>query len=253
MSSTAPRKPGAADNDASAGRAKLQPRAQATRLAILTAAAEHFARNGYYATSLDRVLADSGGTKGALYFHFASKEALARAVIAEMVQRWGSLRVQVSERGLDPLSALLALVDEVIARLIDSPLARGGTRLLNDLPMRPDDTNGHYAFGERDVLALLTEAARAGLLREGVEPALVARQLVALLSGHRQISDALGNRQDLWQRVDEAWNLLLPAISTNSWLAEWRASPWASRPRPVLNEDEDERSTGHPGRADSGD
>jgi AcrR family transcriptional regulator len=222
-------------------------------LAILTAAAEHFARHGYYATSLDRVLADSGGTKGALYFHFASKEALARAVIAEMVQRWRSLRVQVSERGLDPLSALLALVDEVIVRLIDSPIPRGGTRLLNDLPMRPDDTNGHSAFGERDVLALLTEAARAGLLREGVEPALVARQLVALLSGHRQISDALGNRQDLWQRVDEAWNLLLPAISTNSWLAQWRASPWASRPRPVLNEDEDERSTGHLGRADSGD
>jgi AcrR family transcriptional regulator len=210
-------------------------------LAILTAAAEHFARNGYYATSLDRVLADSGGTKGALYFHFASKEALARAVIAEMVQRWGNLRVQVSERGLDPLSALLALVDEVIARLIDSPLARGGTRLLNDLPMRPDDTNGHYAFGERDVLALLTEAARAGLLREGVEPALVARQLVALVSGHRQISEALGNRQDLWQRVDEAWVLLLPAISTDSWLAEWHASPWASRLRPELNEDEDER------------
>ena len=253
MSSTAPRKPGAADNDESAGRAKLQPRAQATRLAILTAAAEHFARNGYYATSLDRVLADSGGTKGALYFHFASKEALARAVIAEMVQRWGNLRVQVSERGLDPLSALLALVDEVIARLIDSPIARGGTRLLNDLPMRPDDTNGHYAFGERDALALLTEAARAGLLREGVEPALVARQLVALLSGHRQISDALGNRQDLWQRVDEAWILLLPAISTDSWLAEWHASPWASRPRPELNEDEDERGTDHPGRADSGD
>lgn len=241
MPSTAPRKPGAADNDASAGRAKLQPRAQATRLAILTAAADHFARNGYYATSLDRVLADSGGTKGALYFHFASKEALARAVIADMVQRWGNLRVQVSERGLDPLSALLALVDEVIARLISSPIARGGTRLLSDLPMHPDDTHGHYAFGERDVLALLTGAARAGLLREGVEPALVARQLVALLSGHRQISDALGNREDLWQRVDEAWILLLPAISTDSWLTEWRASPWASRPRPELNEDEEER------------
>ncbi len=240
MSSTAPRKPGATDSDTFAGRAKLQPRARATRLAILTAAAEHFARNGYYATSLDRVLADSGGTKGALYFHFASKEALARAVIAEMVQRWGNVRMHVSDRGLDPLSTLLALVDEVIARLIDSPIARGGTRLLNDLPMRPGDTNGYHAFGERDVLAVLTEAARADQLREGVEPALVARQVVALLAGHRQISDALGDRQDLWQRVDEAWSLLLPAISTEAWLAEWRASPWASRARPKLTGDEGE-------------
>ncbi|MGH3836683.1 MAG: TetR family transcriptional regulator [Pseudonocardiaceae bacterium] len=240
MFSTAPRKPGAADSDASAGRAKLQPRARATRLAILNAAAEHFARTGYHATSLDRVLADSGGTKGALYFHFPSKDALARAVIAEMVQRWGKLRMRVSDRGLDPLSALLALVDEVIARLIGSPIARGGTRLLNDLPMRPEDARGHYAFGERDALALLTQAARVGLLREGIEPTLVARQVVALLAGHRQICDALGDRQQLWQRVDEAWSLLLPAISTDAWLAEWSATPWASRPRPGLEEDESE-------------
>jgi len=236
MPSTAPRKPGATDNDVSAGRARLQPRARATRQAILSAAAEHFARHGYHATSLDRVLADSGGTKGALYFHFASKEALARAVIAEMVQRWGNLRVQVSARGLDPLSTLLALVDEVIARLIDSPIARGGTRLLNDLPRSPDDAYGHYALGESDALALLTQAARAGLLREGVRPASVARQLVALLAGHRQICDALNDRQALWQRVNEAWDLLLPAISTDAWLAEWRASLWASRPRPRLDE-----------------
>lgn len=238
MSSTAPRKPGAAGSDASADRGKLQPRARATRLAILTAAAEHFARNGYHATSLDRVLADSGGTKGALYFHFASKEALARAVIAEMVQRWESLRVHVSDRGLEPLSALLALVDDMIAQLIGSPIVRGGIRLLNDLPMHPDDVRGHYAFGERDVLALLTEAARMGLLREGIEPELVARQIVALLAGHRQICDYLGNCQELWQRVDEAWDLLLPTISADTWLAEWRASLWASRTRPELGEDE---------------
>lgn len=242
MSSTAPRKPGAADSDAPAGRAKLQPRARATRLAILTAAAEHFARTGYHATSLDRVLADSGGTKGALYFHFPSKEALARAVIAEMVQQWEKLRMQVSDRGLDPLSALLALVDEVIARLIDSPIARGGTRLLNELPMQPEDAGGHYAFGERDALVLLTQAARVGLLREGIEPTPVARQVVALLAGHRQICEALNNRNDLWLRVDEAWSLLLPAISTDAWLVEWSATPWTSRPRPGLNEDEDEPS-----------
>ncbi len=200
----------------------------------MTAAAEHFARTGYHATSLDRVLAVSGGTKGALYFHFPSKEALARAVIAEMVQQWENLRMQVNARGLDPLSALLALVDEVIARLIGDPIARGGTRLLNDLPMHPDDVRGHYAFGERDALTLLTQAAQAGLLQGGIEPVLVARQVVALLAGHRQICEAWGDRQDLWQRVDEAWDLLLPAISTDAWLAEWRVSPWASRPRPEL-------------------
>ena len=229
MSSTGPQRPGAGDrnandSDAGAGRAALQPRARATRLAILTAAAEHFGRNGYHATSLDSVLADSGGTKGALYFHFASKEALARAVIAEMVQRWADLRGQVSHPGLDPLEALLALVDEVIRRLIEDPIARGGTRLLNDLPRSAQDAGGHYGCGERDAAALLAEAAQAGLLREGIDPALVARQIVALVTGHRQICDAVEDRLSLRQRIDEAWTFLLPSIATDAWLASWRAA-----------------------------
>ncbi|MDQ4105257.1 MAG: TetR/AcrR family transcriptional regulator, partial [Actinomycetota bacterium] len=212
------------DSTAHTRRAKLQPRAQATRLAILTAAAEHFARNGYHATSLDSVLADSGGTKGALYFHFASKEALARAVIAEMVQGWGELRVEISGRGLDALTSLLTLVDDVVGRLIDDPIARGGTRLLNDLPLRAQDEHGYYVLGERDTFALLTEAAQEGLLREGIDPALVARQIVALVAGHRQICDAGGNLHKLRQRIDEAWSLLLPTIATDEWMVTWRAS-----------------------------
>lgn len=235
MSRTVPRSSGIAERDAARGRGELQPRARATRSAILTAAAEHFARDGYHATSLDRVLSDSGGTKGALYFHFDSKLALARSVIAEMVRQWGDLRVQVGERGLDPLSALLALVDEVVARLIESPVARGGTRLLSEVPGRVPGGDEQYAFGERDTLALLTDADRCGLLREGVDPAVVARQVVALVAGHRQICDALDHRADLWRRIDEAWNLLLPTIATPEWLARWRASGWASRRRPQLS------------------
>jgi AcrR family transcriptional regulator len=231
MSSTGRRRPGAGGSDAHAGRARLQPRARATRLAILTAAAEHFARDGYHATSLERVLADSGGTKGALYFHFASKEALARAVIDEMVQRWGDLHGQVRARGLDPLSELLALVDEVITGLIDNPIVRGGARLFGDLPVREQDSRGHYGIGESHVSDLLTRAAQAGLLREGVDPTLVARQVVAIVIGHRQICDAIGDRQHLWQRVDEAWTLLLPSIATETWLVAWRSSTRSHPPR----------------------
>ncbi|MGH3771980.1 MAG: ScbR family autoregulator-binding transcription factor [Pseudonocardiaceae bacterium] len=224
MSSTGPRRPGARDSDARSPRATPQRRARATRLAILTAAAEHFARNGYHATSLDSVLADSGGTKGALYFHFVSKDALARAVIAEMARGWGELRKQVNGRGLDPLSALLTLVDEVVVLLVGNPIAQGGIRLLNDLPPCGQHTPWHYGVAEGDALALLTQAARAGLLQEGIEPALLARQVVAVVAGHRQICDAMDDRHDLRQRLDEAWDLLLPAIATDAWLAAWCAT-----------------------------
>lgn len=230
MSSTGRRGSGAGGTSARAGRVKPQPRARATRQAILTAAAEHFARNGYHATSLDSVLADSGGTKGALYFHFASKDALARAVVAEMVQGWRDLRRQVSN-GLDPLSTLLALVDEVIARLLNDPIARGGTRLLNDLPVAEEQARAHYGFGEQEALDLLTQAARAGLLREGIDPAVAARQIIAIVAGHRLICDTLGQHHHLRRRVEQALDLLLPAIATDSWLAAWRASTPLRPPR----------------------
>ena len=35
--------------------------------------------------------------------------------------------------------------------------------------------------------------------------------------------------------VREAWNLLLPTIATPEWVAQWRASDWASRRRPQLS------------------
>ena len=201
-----------------------QERAIRTRRTILDAAAAVFDERGYTSATIGEILGRAGVTKGALYFHFASKEALARAVIAEMVQRWGDLRGQVSRSGVDPLEALLGLVGEVIRRLIEDPIARGGTRLLNDLPRSVQDAGGHYHRVERDVAALLVEAAQAGLLREGIDSALVARQIVALVTGHRRICDAIEDRQGLRQRIDEAWMLLLPTIATDEWLASWRAA-----------------------------
>ena len=59
-----------------------QALAAVPREQILRGAAEMFARSGYSA-SLSDVIAHAGVTKGALYFHFGSKEDLAHAVIEQ--------------------------------------------------------------------------------------------------------------------------------------------------------------------------
>ena len=71
----------------------LQGRAQVTRQALLVAAATRFAEVGYHGTSLSEVIAASKVTKGALYFHFISKQALADAVVAEMVTGWKVMEI----------------------------------------------------------------------------------------------------------------------------------------------------------------
>lgn len=52
-----------------------------TRAALLEAAASLFATNGIEGTSLERIAAELGLTKGAVYAHFASKKELVSAVL----------------------------------------------------------------------------------------------------------------------------------------------------------------------------
>ena len=60
-------------------------RADTTRQQILRAAARQFARLPYHQVGLDDVLAEAELTKGAMYFHFRSKHALALAIIEDQV------------------------------------------------------------------------------------------------------------------------------------------------------------------------
>ncbi len=63
--------------------APQQERARRTRAAIVESAAAEFSKRGYAAASINAILEHSNATKGAMYFHFDSKEDLARAVLEE--------------------------------------------------------------------------------------------------------------------------------------------------------------------------
>lgn len=60
-----------------------QARSEATRQKIIDSAVDLFAEIGYAATGLGDIIERAGLTKGALYYHFDSKESLATAIIEE--------------------------------------------------------------------------------------------------------------------------------------------------------------------------
>lgn len=218
--------------------AGLQRRAWVTRQTLLVAAATRFAEVGYHGTSLSEVIAASEVTKGALYFHFSSKQALADAVIAEMVGRWKVMVAEVRARGLDPLWTLLAQSDEVVARIIHDPIARGGIQLLAEPGVVcADAAEQHYGYGEAATTQQLTAAAAAGLLRPGLDPARIARVIVTMVAGSNVICrDLSGGRDQLWEAVTDLWRGLLPAIATDPWLERWQAVGWPRRPMPAITE-----------------
>lgn len=60
-------------------------KAEATRLTILQKAFELIYTNGYRTTSVDDILASTGVTKGAFYYHFKNKDEMGLAVINELL------------------------------------------------------------------------------------------------------------------------------------------------------------------------
>lgn len=73
-------------------------RSATTKAALLAAARELFAENGFAATGRDDIAERAGVTRGALYHHYDSKEALLRAVVLEMER-------ELSERAADAARA----------------------------------------------------------------------------------------------------------------------------------------------------
>ncbi|MFF3115257.1 TetR family transcriptional regulator [Kitasatospora sp. NPDC057904] len=83
-----------------------QERSERTRGRLVEAGAVLFDRSGYAGATLGEIAGTAGVTKGALYFHFASKEDLARAVLD---QAEGSLRGACAtlRTASSPLQALI--------------------------------------------------------------------------------------------------------------------------------------------------
>src|ERR1700733_13837045 len=78
------------DNDLTTMSDVTDKRSDTTREQILRAAAHQFAQRPYYAVGLDDILAEAQLTKGAMYFHFRSKHALALAIVDEQTVRSGA-------------------------------------------------------------------------------------------------------------------------------------------------------------------
>ena len=71
------------------------------------AAAHQFAQRPYHDVGLDDILAEAELTKGAMYFHFRSKHALALAVIDEQLARAGAAVQSLVDRKLSGLETLI--------------------------------------------------------------------------------------------------------------------------------------------------
>ena len=117
---------------------KRAAQGRATRDQLIEVATRLFAEHGYEGTSIEAVLSAAGVSRGALYHHFAGKEALFEAVVSAVSEQ---VTVELAEavRGCaDPLDAMRTAAiawidlaaDPVIQRvvLVDAPSVLGWDR-----------------------------------------------------------------------------------------------------------------------------
>jgi AcrR family transcriptional regulator len=80
-----------------------------SRAALLESAARGLSRYGYGNLTLERVAADAGYTRGALYHQFAGKEDLALAVVMWVASTWEHEVWEPAHRETGPVAILAAL------------------------------------------------------------------------------------------------------------------------------------------------
>jgi AcrR family transcriptional regulator len=114
---------------------KRAAQGRATRGQLIEVATRLFAENGYEGTSIEAVLTAAGVSRGALYHHFAGKEALFTAVVSAISDRVTVELTEAIRDCTDPVDAMrtgaLAWIDlagdPVIQRvmLVDAPSVLG--------------------------------------------------------------------------------------------------------------------------------
>uniref|UniRef100_UPI002453AEED TetR/AcrR family transcriptional regulator n=1 Tax=Nocardia cyriacigeorgica TaxID=135487 RepID=UPI002453AEED len=160
--------------------ARQQERARRTRAAIIRSAAVEFGKSGYAAASLNRILEGSRATKGAMYFHFDSKEDLARAVLDTALDRYRfSADRWLARTDLGPLDVMHGMLDEIALRLEHDIIVQAEFRLIIEPDFYREVPNGGGRIIARATRALAVRAIEQGQLRADADPDRFARTLAA--------------------------------------------------------------------------
>lgn len=160
-----------------------------TRERLLQAASQEIYTSGFRGASLETILDTAQVTKGALYHHFASKEALGHAVLDEVIAVEGRGKWQARlEESADPIVALI----QAIQATSFLPEHVSGGCSLNNLAqeMSPVDESFRKRISElfHDWESSIAKALRRGqarqLVRTDVDVDEVARFIVAAYEGY---------------------------------------------------------------------
>src|SRR6516164_4321580 len=206
-----------ANNNPKRRAAKLRD-PERTRERLLQAAFQEVHRYGFQSAGIDTILAATNVTKGALYYHFDSKEALGHAIVEEIIaklphDKW----VRPLQRGKNPIDTLIGIVQATSVRPED---VKGGCPLVNlAQEMSPLDEQFRkrlemiFNAWQEAIATALRRGQSQGTVRRDLVPEETAGFLIAMYEGYVLLAK---NAQDA-----KVWNVGIRNIA--GWLKSLRA------------------------------
>ena len=193
---------------------------EGTRQSLLQAAFREVYRYGFQSAGIDAILAATDVTKGALYYHFESKEALGHAIIEEIVaeitkDRW--LRPLQQSKDKNPIDALIGIVQAIPARPRDVKRGCPLVNLTQEMSLLDEQFRKRleriFQAWQEGIAAALRKGQYTGTVRRDLVPEETASFLIATVEGYEVLAK---NAQDA-----EVWNMGIKNIV--SWLSSLRA------------------------------
>jgi TetR/AcrR family transcriptional regulator, mexJK operon transcriptional repressor len=144
-------------------------RSTLTKRQILDSARQVFLLNGYAGASIDQIISQSGVSKGSIYHHFDSKDALFRSLIAAEAERIARALPPIDQDDPDPGSALRLIIGALGrfpglgAEFLRNSLGQTVERIAADLDIRA--AAGNLRIGNSRAAA--EEFARRCLAHDG--------------------------------------------------------------------------------------
>jgi TetR/AcrR family transcriptional repressor of nem operon len=159
-----------------------------TRDRIVEAARQLFFRQGYTATGVSQILKVAEARSGSLYHFFPSKEDLLVAVLEKYREMLEPCVLQPAyERATDPIERLFAVLDGYRRLLAETGFALGcpignlALEVSNSHPAARRLIIENFDAWSVAIHALIAEAA--GRLPADIEPAALARHVLATMEG----------------------------------------------------------------------
>lgn len=180
-----------------------QPRSEETRSRILDAALDCFSERGYDATSVVDICQRAGVSKGAFYYHFASKQALFVALLDQWLAALDSRVAVEATTPLETLHAMVGLLQQVFRD------ARG--RLTMYLEFWRQAARDEAIWQATTAPFEHYHVLLAGMIEQGIaegslrpcDPGQAARALVSLAVG-MVLQSALDPTGNDWQQSAQA-------------------------------------------------